>query len=107
MIAAAETYISAFCKDMLSGENKEKWVNARIYLVDYYEYETGVTIWMVRQDGYAWHDAAALTEENGNFKAQGLKGYGLENVKNLDPYDPGRYMFEKQINDAVKQFTCK
>ncbi|GAB6991837.1 hypothetical protein [Paenibacillus pini] len=107
MIAAVETYISDFCKDMLSGDGKEKWVNAKIYIVDFYEYETGVSVWIVRQDGYAWYAPVALTEENGYFKAQGLKGYELKNINKLTPFDSGRYLFHKEITDAVKQYICK
>lgn len=107
MINAIESQIKKSLKDLSSGEDGDKWNNTTIYLVDFYEYERGVNIWYVREDGYVWHAPMLLVEKNNGFEAENLKGYELKNAFTLDKYDPGRYMFEKQTNDAIKKFTWK
>ncbi|WP_141502398.1 hypothetical protein [Paenibacillus luteus] len=106
MIAAAESYMKTFCVDLLSGTEHKKWVDAKVYIADFYEYESGVSAWLVRKDGYVWNSPMYFVEENDEFKAVGEKGFGIDKIDALDKLDSGRYMFEKQIDDAAKQFTC-
>ncbi|GKU76471.1 hypothetical protein [Paenibacillus sp. L3-i20] len=52
MIANAETYLkSLLCEDFVNGTEGEKWIGAKVYLADFYEYEDGASAWIVRQDG--------------------------------------------------------
>jgi hypothetical protein len=106
MIAAIETKLKALCEDFTSGSEGDVWSNAKVYIVDFYEYESGAEAWFVRQDGYAWYSPVQLILKNNEFEANSLKGFGMKNINALDKDDPGRFMFDRQIHDAVKQFTC-
>lgn len=63
MVAAIESEIEESLKDLSSGEEGDVWKNAIIYLVDFYVYERGVSIWYVREDGYVWNAPVACREE--------------------------------------------
>jgi hypothetical protein len=103
MIQAAEKYAESLCEDFVSGTESELWRDAKIYIADFYEYENVVNVWFVRKDGYASNNPVLLTENNNEFQVQGVKGYSIQDVMK----DEKNFFFEnRQIGDAVKQFTC-
>jgi hypothetical protein len=106
MITAIKTKLKDICEDFTRGSDGDEWSNAKVYIVDFYEYESGGDAWFVRQDGDSWYSPVQLVEKNNGFEVEGVKGFSLKNINTLDKYDSGRYMFERQIHDAVKQFTC-
>jgi hypothetical protein len=106
MIAAAEAYVKFFCDDASKGSESKEWINTEVYIADFYEYQELTSTWYVRQDGYVWYNPVRLVEQNTEFEAVGVKGFGMKNIYTLDKFDNGRYMFESEIHDAVKQFRC-
>ena len=107
MLVAALSYLEKYCEDMINGAERDKWIGAQGYLVDFYEYENGTSAWFIRNDGEAVNVPMLFIEENKTIKVEGLKGYSLKNVDTLNSTDPGRYLFEKQIQDAVKEVSCE
>jgi hypothetical protein len=50
ILAAVNAYIPEMCKDFLSGEDAKHWVGAKIYLADFYGYESNANVWIVTVD---------------------------------------------------------
>ncbi|MBJ6361233.1 hypothetical protein ACFOQM_08005 [Paenibacillus sp. GCM10012307] len=108
MIAAAEVYLRfVLCEDFPSGAEGEKWLGARVYIADFFEYQDIIMAWIVRKDGLASLFPVGLLEKGNAFEAFGAKGYDLEHVESLDPNNRGRFEFEQQTKDAVLEFTCE
>jgi len=106
MIQATEEAVRGVCKDFASGTESSLWRGSKAYIADFYEYEEGVEVWFVRQDGYVWYFPFQITEKNGVFETQGIKGFGIDHIEDLDPMMPGRFMFDKQTSSAVRQLEC-
>ncbi|WP_042203377.1 hypothetical protein [Paenibacillus camerounensis] len=102
IIKAIENNIQKITKDLLDSTDRELWEQSTVYLTNFYEYEQGVSIWFVREDHYVWQVPVSFIKINGIYETQSLKGYGFDNLFDLELHDPGRYTFEKQISDAVK-----
>lgn len=102
MIAAALQHLNNLGDDLISGEDGDQWTGAAYYLDDFYEYEDVLSAWLVRTDGYVWSSPLYLTEENGEFEATGMKGFGIKDMNELDPYDLTRYIFDKGVQTAVR-----
>lgn len=107
MISAAERYIQAFSEDMMRSENANEWNHTKIYLVDFYEYESAAGVVFVREDDYAWLNSVFFTDNNGVYETQGAKGFGIENVFALDKHDPGRYLVDRLIGDAIREYVIQ
>ncbi|MCD1257299.1 hypothetical protein B5M42_000420 [Paenibacillus athensensis] len=106
MIKAVEEYATDRCQDFAQGTESELWKGAKVYIVDFYEYEDVVNVWFVRLDGLASYAPVQLTEGEHEFNTQGVQGYDIPDIKKLNKKDEDTSFFEKQLEDAVKQFYC-
>lgn len=108
IIAAMEKKLQATCDDFLSGEGDDNWLNTDIYIVDFFEYETGANVWYVRKDG----EVSSLPlivewdQTKSNFVASGLKGYRLGNLNEIDQNDLTRFMFDREMQHTVRHYVC-
>ncbi|MEK0315683.1 hypothetical protein [Cohnella sp. 56] len=101
MIQAVEKYVDFRCKDFAAGTDADLWKGVKVYIADFYEYEEVVSVWFVRQDGYAANMPVQLTEKNNEFETQGDKGTHIQDIKKEKDFN-----FQREIDDAVKQFEC-
>ncbi|MBO9598496.1 MAG: hypothetical protein J7559_11855 [Cohnella sp.] len=106
MIVALEAKMKKVCEDLLSGSDKDDWIGSKIYIMDFYEYESFSSAWIVRPDGYAWNEPLQLVEKDDGFAANGGKGLQFDNIRTLDTNDVNRIAFEQGIQQALKTFTC-
>ena len=106
MLTAALSYLEKYCEDMNSGAERDKWIDVEGYLADFYEYEDGTSAWFIRNDEEAVNVPMLFDKENNIIKVEGLKGHSLKNVYSLNPDELGRYLFDKQIHDAVRKVSC-
>ncbi|GIQ71162.1 hypothetical protein DUZ99_12010 [Xylanibacillus composti] len=106
MIIAIEETAKAVCEDLERGTESGIWSGTEVYMADFYEYEEAGALWLVRFDGYALYMPIEIVEEYNSFTTVLGKGYGLNNVYELDQNDPGRFMFDRQTQDAVRKTRC-
>lgn len=106
MIVALEATMKKKCDDLLRGSDKDDWIGSKVYIMDFYEYESFSSAWIVRPDGYAWNEPLQLVEKDDGFEANGGKGLQFDNIRTLDPYDVNRIAFDKGIQQSLKQFMC-
>ncbi len=106
MIVALEAKMKKVCEDLLSGSDQDDWIGSKVYVMDFYEYESFTSAWIVRPDGYAWNEPLELVEQDDEFVASGGKGLQIDHIYALDPYDVNRIAFDKGIQQALLEITC-
>jgi hypothetical protein len=106
MIAALESTIKTACDDFYKGADKyyDEWVNVEVYIADFYEYEDAAYAWLCRQDGAITNFPVAFEEKNGEIKVQTITGFTMISKNEFNEF--GRFLFERDISDAVKHFKC-
>lgn len=105
MVTAAIKYLEKFLIDMKSGEQAKDWDHVQGYLVNFQEYDETANAWFIKSNGEAVYVPFAFIENNGTITVDGIKGYSVKNMMDKATDDPDRIMFERQINDAVKQLS--
>ncbi|WP_239614182.1 hypothetical protein [Cohnella mopanensis] len=106
MIEALEDEINKVCADLLTGSERDLWIDSQVYLADFYEYESIVSVWFVRPDGYVWIHPLGLAEQDGGFSVTGVKGFSISDMNARNENDFTRYLYEKEIQGAIKQWIC-
>ncbi|MBY0204659.1 hypothetical protein H7T88_15645 [Paenibacillus cucumis Kampfer et al. 2016] len=105
MVTAAINYLEKFLIDMKSGEQAKDWDHVQGYLVNFQEYDETANAWFIKSNGEAVYVPFAFIENNGTITVDGITGYSVKNMMDKATDDPDRIMFERQINDAVKQLS--
>lgn len=107
LLVAARENLQSVCEDLHSGEGSEEWIGAQAHIVDFFEYQDGTTIVLIKDDGYAWIHPIYFDERNDAIVAVGMKGYGMDNVDQLPSDDLGRFFFELLMDDIIEIHPCE
>jgi hypothetical protein len=108
MMEIIENELTAMCKDFTAGSDGELWLDSDIYVVDFFEYEASAGIWFVRKDGNAYYSGLKLEMDKttNEYVAIGVKGYPLDNINSIKKGDPARFIFDREMQAAIKHYKC-
>ncbi|WP_058300478.1 hypothetical protein [Gorillibacterium timonense] len=106
MIAAAKEYAKRICEDLNASSERDQWNKAEVYIQDFYEYETGTALWIVRSDDYAWYSPLSFEESGDTIKAVGVKGFEVKNIHGLAADQLERFMFDRAVSDSITHYRC-
>lgn len=100
MIDVVEAKVKSDCESFYKDD--DSWKDVDVYIVDFYEYETGAHAWLCKQDGSIVSFPVVFVDENNEIKVQTVKTDEYNNKDSFGEF--GRHLFERELNDAVKHF---
>ncbi|WP_127532841.1 hypothetical protein [Paenibacillus kobensis] len=108
MIKTVENKVTAMCEDFTAGSDGKLYLDSDVYMVDFYEYEMSVGFWFVLKGGNAYYSGVGLRldKTTNEYEITGKKGFPLNNIDSMKKGDPGRFMFDRMVQAAIKHYKC-
>ncbi len=103
VIEAIISKVKASCKQLM--ESESTWVDAEVFVADFYEYVHVVDVWISKVDGSIVNYPVYWEEKEGSIEVNGIKGFEVSDISELVGLTEHIYNWEKE--SAVARFICK